>query len=80
MIDRTTQYPGHLAKLVAMRLQSEPGNVPTATFVFDPNGRRPADLQCEAARPGTELEKICLEVQHLEWQLLFDYCHRQAVK
>ena len=28
MIDRTTQYPQHLAKLVALRLQADHGNVP----------------------------------------------------
>src|SRR5260221_4840047 len=28
MLDRTTQYPGHLAKLVAARLRIEHGNAP----------------------------------------------------
>src|SRR5690242_1085402 len=28
MIDRTTQYPQHLAKLVALRLQADHSNVP----------------------------------------------------
>ena len=28
MIDRTTQYPGHLAKLVALRLRTDQGSIP----------------------------------------------------
>lgn len=33
---------------------------------------------CERARhsPGSELERVALEVQLVEWQLLFDYCAR----
>jgi hypothetical protein len=36
---------------------------------------------CEQARrlPGSELEARALEIQHAEWQLLFDYCARPAV-
>jgi hypothetical protein len=31
---------------------------------------------CEAAReqPGSELEKVAIEIQHAEWQLLFRWC------
>jgi len=34
---------------------------------------------CEQARqsPGSELERQALEVQRVEWQLLFDYCARR---
>ncbi len=36
--------------------------------------------QCEAAGQGdTDLEQCLLEVQRLEWQLLFDYCYQKAV-
>ena len=33
---------------------------------------------CERARPGSKEERIALEVQRAEWQLLFDHCARQA--
>lgn len=35
---------------------------------------------CEDARrqPGSVLEKAALEIQRAEWQLLFDYCAREA--
>ena len=35
---------------------------------------------CEQARrhAGSELEKVMLEIQRAEWQLLFDYCARRA--
>lgn len=35
---------------------------------------------CEEARreAGSPLEKLALEVQRAEWQLLFDYCARPA--
>lgn len=35
---------------------------------------------CEAARrkPGSEQEQFAIEVQLIEWQLLFDYCAQQA--
>lgn len=36
--------------------------------------------QCEAAGGGdADLEQCLLEIQRLEWQLLFDYCYHQAV-
>jgi hypothetical protein len=33
---------------------------------------------CEAAReePGSEAEKVAMEIQNAEWQILFDYCAR----
>ena len=31
---------------------------------------------CGAARPGSDEERIALEVQRAEWQLLFHYCAR----
>jgi hypothetical protein len=33
---------------------------------------------CDTARtkPGTEMERLALEIQRAEWQLLFDYCAR----
>ena len=35
---------------------------------------------CERARrkPGSELEAAAMEVQRIEWQLLFDYCARRS--
>ena len=35
---------------------------------------------CETAsrQPGSELERIALEIQRAEWQLLFDHCARSA--
>jgi hypothetical protein len=35
---------------------------------------------CESARrrPGSEQEKIAMDIQLVEWQLLFDYCARPA--
>jgi hypothetical protein len=65
-----------LAEEAAVLLSTNAKTKNLARTPFDPNAF--VDL-CEAARPGTELERICLEVQHLEWQLLFDFCHRQAV-
>ena len=37
--------------------------------------------QCEVAHRGqaTELEEELLQIQSLEWQLLFDYCYTKAV-
>jgi len=32
----------------------------------------------ERARPGSEEERIAREVRRAEWELLFDYCARQA--
>jgi hypothetical protein len=34
---------------------------------------------CEAARlqPGSESEKVAMEIQNAEWQILFDYCARK---
>jgi hypothetical protein len=31
---------------------------------------------CERAKPGTGTERIALDVQRAEWQLLFDHCAR----
>lgn len=31
---------------------------------------------CERAEPGSGAERVALEVQRAEWQLLFDYCAR----
>jgi hypothetical protein len=35
---------------------------------------------CERARltPGSELERVALEIQRAEWQLLFDYCAQRS--
>jgi hypothetical protein len=35
---------------------------------------------CEKARgrPGSELERVALEIQRAEWQLLFDHCARRS--
>jgi len=35
---------------------------------------------CERARrqPGSEMEAAAMEVQRIEWQLLFDYCARRS--
>jgi hypothetical protein len=36
---------------------------------------------CEAARSGqakTDVVALCQRIQRCEWELLFDYCHRQA--
>jgi hypothetical protein len=34
---------------------------------------------CESAEHGDSPDhSLCVEVAHLEWQLLFDYCHRAA--
>ena len=37
--------------------------------------------ECQAAyqRPADDLELRLMEMQRLEWQLLFDYCYRRAV-
>jgi hypothetical protein len=28
---------------------------------------------------GSDKEEICKKIQSLEWQLLFDYCYKQAI-
>jgi len=33
---------------------------------------------CEHAA-GTELELLCRQIQQAEWELLFDFCYRQAI-
>ena len=37
---------------------------------------------CEQAcrRPNGEFYRLTLEIQRLEWQILFDYCYREALK
>ena len=37
--------------------------------------------QCEAVKRGgaSEMEGAVLQAQRVEWQLLFDYCYRQAI-
>jgi hypothetical protein len=57
-------------------------NEPQAAFL----GRQKAwdpfafiDLCEEAARRGGASETLCREIQQREWQVLFDYCYRQAV-
>ncbi len=35
-------------------------------------------VEAARRRPGSEEEKLALEVQRAEWQLLFDYCARPA--
>ena len=36
---------------------------------------------CQAAqRDSGELHELCLDVQHAEWELLFDFCYRAAVE
>jgi hypothetical protein len=52
----------------------------TATFVTRSQAWDPfafIDL-CERARPGDEAE-LCRKIQAREWELLFDYCYRQAL-
>ena len=34
---------------------------------------------CEQAARDTELEEDLLQIQRLEWQLIFDYCYRRAL-
>jgi hypothetical protein len=38
------------------------------------------DLCRQAAQSGSACEQFCRDVQHAEWQLLFDDCYRQAVQ
>jgi hypothetical protein len=33
---------------------------------------------CESARGGSPTEMLCEQIQQLEWELLFEFCHRQA--
>ena len=36
---------------------------------------------CQAAqRDSGELHELCLDVQHAEWELLFDFCYRAAIE
>jgi hypothetical protein len=36
---------------------------------------------CEASRePAAPCHELCRQVQRAEWELLFDFCHRNAVK
>jgi hypothetical protein len=35
---------------------------------------------CEQARDGSgPLRRLCMQIQQREWELLFDYCYRQAI-
>jgi hypothetical protein len=38
------------------------------------------DLCEQASRQNGPLEELCRQVQRAEWELLFDYCYRQAVE
>jgi hypothetical protein len=35
--------------------------------------------RCEAAVRGKNDPDVCLDIQQLEWELLFDYCYRMAM-
>jgi len=37
------------------------------------------DLCEQASRGDAVLERICREIQQLEWRLLFDFCYRRAL-
>ena len=49
----------------------------TAQTNWDP--MRFVDLCQQAAGSGSALEQLCRDVQHREWQLLFDYCWQRAL-
>ena len=70
--DRTGAHP------VFARLLDQAQEIGWAAFkTWDPSAF--IDL-CEAARrqPGSDTERIALEIQRAEWRLLFDYCARSA--
>jgi hypothetical protein len=37
------------------------------------------DLCQSVARGQTAARELCLDIQQAEWELLFDYCYREAV-
>jgi hypothetical protein len=62
-------FPALRAQAAAFRVDFGPAWDPFAFIAF-----------CEKARgtPGSADERRALEVQRIEWQLLFDYCARPA--
>lgn len=59
-----SQPPDHTTKLLAQQSQWAP-------YLF-------VDLCDEVAGSGQPGEVLCRQIADLEWQLLFDYCYRQA--
>jgi len=37
------------------------------------------DMVQKYSGTNSDMEKICKKIQRLEWQLLFDYCYKQAI-
>jgi hypothetical protein len=79
-VGRHPVFPGLCE--AAKRIAEQDSSLPETQFLreqkqWDPN--RFIDL-CEASRTGkSEAERLCRMIQLREWQLLFDYCYRQAV-
>lgn len=71
------------AREIAARLNSTgEGPIPAAGFLATQTQWDAAsfvDLCRQAAKDGSTCEPLCREIQHLEWQLLFDDCYRRAV-
>ncbi len=68
-----------LAQAAAHIASQNPASGLTIATTWDPH----AFIEyCAAARstPGSLQERIALQVQRVEWQLLFDYCARPQVK
>jgi hypothetical protein len=63
------------AKKIAAGVSSEPAHFLTHQNAWDPFAF--IDLCEEAA--GSSHEMLCRQIQQREWELLFDFCYRQAV-
>jgi hypothetical protein len=54
------------------------GALPTMLLAWDPITF--VDV-CESVHTGrSPLARLCTQIQQCEWELLFDYCYRQAVR
>jgi hypothetical protein len=69
-------------RCVARDLAAEGGASKAADFLFEQSAWDPikfVDL-CEIALDGSRpMRTLCMKIQQCEWELLFDYCYRQAI-
>jgi hypothetical protein len=64
-------------ELAAIRGDAKAVERLTAEGVWDPFAF--VDMCQSAVRSGAKHESLCMDIQQVEWELLFDYCYRAAV-
>ncbi len=65
------------AELAALREQEQAVDKLISNGAWDPFAF--VDLCQAAVRGRSDARELCLDIQQAEWELLFDYCYREAV-